>query len=110
MINDNDIDQIEQEFAVYMSEQEKIGQVAGKDNPFYAMGKDKTRLSKLKKYSGMLQYHASTGHEKAIQVKNSIDEHLSQYDVSVSMQRQVKPLTMNQYYQNTNQFHNPFAR
>lgn len=103
-MNEQMIDQIEQEVNDFMVNHEKIQ--AGTGN-FY--GNDKAKLSTLSRYSKMLQYHEAMGNEKAAELKGNIDNFLSQFDSSISMKREVKPLTMQDYYQQTKQY-SQFAR
>ena len=108
MINENDIDQIEQEFNSLMVDYENSPEIAG--HIWTLVGNQKARIAKISQYSKMLQMPIALGSEKATVLKSNIDNFLEQFQPRVAGKREVKPLTMHNYYQNTNQFHNPFAR
>lgn len=68
-------------------------------------GYQKTKISELAKYSKMLQKPACFGDEKATVLKAEIDGYLNEFNLTPTyMKRDVKPLTMDNYYKNTQQF------
>lgn len=74
-----------------------------------ATGYKKTKLGDLQRVRKELDYSIKVlGDERAIELANEIDSFLNGF-ITVASKREVKPLSMTEYYQRTSQY-SQFAR